>query len=117
MLISIKLYYLLKENGISDVKRYNNAKKYNLVWSSNDTTVDDESLFQQATYSLAEIVQRIYVRFITADSNGKTATEINLDGRSNSFKEQRHRKFGRCYTLQPEKYIRKLGVYYLIAYL
>ena len=96
---------------------YNDARKYNLTWSSNDTNVDEETLFQQATYSLHEIVERIYIRYIQANSEGKTNTEISVDGTSNSFKEQRHRGFGRCYTLHPERDILELGVYYLKAWL
>ena len=96
---------------------YNDARKYNLTWTSNDTSMDEETLFKQATYSLDEIVKRIYIRFIRASDDGKTNTGISVDGTSNSFKEQRHRGFGRCYTLHPEENIRDLGVYYLKAYL
>jgi len=46
----------------------------------------------------------------------ETNTLISVDGTSDSFKEQRHRGFGRCYTLHPDKTIRNQGVYYLKAY-
>ena len=108
---------MLKLNGISSVKAYNDARKYNLTWSSNDTNVDEETLFKQATYSLDAIVKKIYIRFISASDEGKTNTIISVDGTSSSFKEQRHRGFGRCYTLHPEKSIRDLGVYYMKAWL
>ena len=107
--------FLSKQHGISPVKKYNDGRKYNLSWSSNDTNVDEETLFQQATYSLDEIVKRIYIRYIQANADGKTNTVISVDGTSHSFKEQRHRGFGRCYTLHPAPEILKLGVYYLKA--
>lgn len=28
------------------------------------------------------------------------------------LEEQRHRKFGRCYTFHPSEWLRRLGVYY-----
>ena len=88
-----------------------------MTWSSNDTSVTEETLFQNATYKLDEIVQKIYIRYIQANDDGKTNTLISVDGTSDSFKEQRHRGFGRCYTLHPDKTIRNQGVYYLKAYL
>ena len=87
------------------------------MWSSNDTTVDQQTLFKNVTYDFDEIVKRIYIRFIKADTNGKTNTEISLTGNSNSIKEQRHRSFGRCYTFYPDARVRSLGVYYMKAYL
>ena len=87
------------------------------MWSSNDTSVDQQTLFKDITYEFDEIVKRIYVRFIKADENGKSNVDIDLKGSSTSIKEQRHRGFGRCYTFYPEKRIRDLGVYYLKAYL
>ena len=104
-------------NGINSVKEYNDARKFNLTWNSNDTSVDEETLFQNATYRLDEIVKKIYIRYIQANDKGKTNTLISVDRSSDSFKEQRHRGFGRCYTLHPDELIRNQGVYYLKAYL
>ena len=74
-------------------------------------------MFKLATYNLTEIVEKIYVRFITAKDDGKTNVWLQLDEESHSVKEQRHRGFGRCYTFHPEKYIRDLEVYYTKMYL
>ena len=88
-----------------------------MIWVSNDTTIDQQTLYKNATYSLNEIVKRIKVRYINADENGTTAVDIELDGKSASIREQRHRPFGRCYTFHPKKEIRDLEIYYLKAYL
>ena len=56
---------ILRENGIPSRKRYN--LKYNLNWSSNDTKVSEESLFDLVTYNLQELVQGVYVRYNGAD--------------------------------------------------
>ena len=88
-----------------------------MTWSSNDTRVNEETLFKLATYNLTEIVEKIYVRFIAAKDDGTINTWLQLDEESHSVKEQRHRKFGRCYTFDPEKYIRDLEVYYTRMYL
>ena len=104
-------------HGIISKERYNDGKKYGLVWESNDTSVSQQTLFNLATYDIHEIVKQLRVRFLKADKNGKTRTNIRLDANSTSIKEQRHRKFGRCYTFLPEQYILSLGVYYVKAYL
>ena len=79
--------------------------------------MDQQTLFNDATYNFTEIVKKIYVRFIKADKTGKANANIDLLETSDSIKEQRHRGFGRCYTFQPEKYMRDLGIYYIKAYL
>ena len=108
---------LFQEHGILSVKNYNDGRKKTLTWVSNDTSVDQQKLFKEATYNLTEIVKRIFVRYIQADKNGKTQTNIDFEDNLDSIKEQRHRKFGRCYTFHPEKDIRNLGVYYIRTYL
>merc|ERR1711953_700883 len=61
-----------------------------------------------------EIVKRVYIRYFKADEAGSTNTVLDLkDPATNpSIQEQRHRGFGRCYTLYPAEEILKLGVYY-----
>ena len=80
--------------------------------------VNQQQLFMDATYNLTGIVKRIKIRYIRADKDGIMSIE-NLDLKNNldSFKEQRHRSFGRCYTFYPRKSIRDLGVYYAEFYL
>ena len=97
------------------MKNYNDARKYNLTWESNDTTMDKQTLFNEATYNCTEVIRKIYIRSIRLDENGKIARDIDIDGAS--IKEQQHRAFGRCYTFLPETSIRNLGVYYIASYL
>ena len=58
---------VLQEHGISEVKRYN--YKTNLNWSSNHTDVTEVELFEMATNSFNDLVQRFYIRFFDADVN------------------------------------------------
>ncbi len=51
------------------------------------------------------------LRFFKADAGGRFNEILSLN--ASSFVEQRHRSFGRCYTLNPEERIRRLGVYYV----
>ena len=102
------VFYFFKRqtHGIRNVKKYNDARKNNtLIWVSNDTTVNQQALYKNATYDFNEIVKRIYVRYIAVDKDGKIGTEIALDGKSTSIKEQRHRGLRRCYTFQLKKEI------------
>ena len=74
-------------------------------------------MFKIATYSVQDLVKRILVRFIRANEHGETREDVDLKNTLDSFKEKRHRSFGRCYTLYPKKSIRDLGVYYMRLYL
>ena len=69
-------------------------------------------MFQDVTYNLTAMVKKLYVRFIRADENGKPSAYIDLENTRETFKEQRHRSFGRCYTFHPNQEILDLGVYY-----
>ena len=107
----------MQDHGILSRKHYNDGRKRALTWISNDTEVNQQQLFRDATYNFTEITKKIYVRYIQADKNGKTNKVIDLENGSKSVKEQRHRGFGRCYTYHPEQSIRDLGVYYTKFYL
>ena len=56
---------ILRENGIPSRKSYN--LKFNLNWSSNDTKVSEEALFDLITYNLQELVEGVYIRYNGAD--------------------------------------------------
>ena len=121
---------VLLAHGIASEKRYN--YKTDLNWSSNQTGVTESELFHLASRNLSEIVKRVYIRYFKADvrykyvciqshvmknafqEEGSTNVVLNLDDPATnpSIQEQRHRGFGRCYTLYPAEEILKLGVYY-----
>ena len=63
--------------------------------------------------NLQEIAKTIFIRFLTSDRNGTFSVYLNLTDSHNSVKEQRHRKFGRCYTVYPDEHMRDLGIYYI----
>ena len=67
----------------------------------------------RATFSLKEIAESIYVRYIRADINGKTSEKLKIVDNHKWVTEQRHRKFGRCYTIYPDENVRQLGIYYI----
>ena len=101
-------------HGIPTKKHYNDFRKNNVSWSSNNESVTDQELFRDVTYEFDEIVKQIYVRFIRRNkTNGVQKISHLEDDIDGSVKEQRHRSFGRCYTFHPKKEIRDLGVYYI----
>ena len=56
---------ILQEHGIATAKGYN--YKVNLTWSSNQTDVGDDELFELATNRLDELLQRFYIQFFNAN--------------------------------------------------
>ena len=104
-------FIYFKEHGIASIKRYN--YKENLNWTSNNTDISPQQLFLNATYSLTDIVKKIDLRFLKSDEKGMFTEKLNLQKSNNLIQEQRHRKFGRCYTLSPDSRMRRLGIYYI----
>ena len=102
---------LFQRNGIASIKKYNH--KTNLNWSSNDSGVTQQQLFLEATYNLDEIAKKIQIRLIRSDENGTFLKSLDLFNSQKWITEQRHRKFGRCYTMYPDDFTRSLGIYYI----
>lgn len=68
-----------------------------------------------ATNSFKNIVKSLSIRTISEDDEGdflvKVVTETARMG--NSITEQRHRKYGRCFTYYPPRSQQQLGIYYM----
>ena len=102
---------MFQRNGIASIQHYNH--KTNLNWSSNDSSVTEQQLFLEATYNLDEIAKKIQIRLIRSDENGTFLKSLDLFNSQKWITEQRHRKFGRCYTMYPDNFTRSLGIYYI----
>ncbi len=101
-------------HGISSVGRYNYlSPDYNLTWSSNITGVTERELFLAATWDATEIFRLVFVRTFVSSIGGKHSVRVLPATHPSMFREQRHRKFGRCYSLQLDERIRQRGVYYI----
>ena len=105
------IFFSIQSNGIMSVRKYN--FKYDLNWTSNNSEITKQHLFAKATFKLSEIVKKLKIRTIGADNSKSYSFEVDLSTANNSFTEQRHRKFGRCYSYYPEHHFRELGIYYI----
>ena len=93
------------------MRKYN--YKYDLNWTSNNSEITKQQLFAKATFELSEVVKKLKIRTIGADDSHSYSFEVDLSMAKHSFTEQRHRKFGRCYSYCPEHHFRELGIYYI----
>ena len=84
-----------------------------MTWSSNDTSINQQSFFERITYNLTEVAQHVYIQFLNQDEHHQNGKSIDLTNSPDSFKEKTHRNFGRCYTFHPDIRIRQLGVAYV----
>ena len=91
---------------------------YNLNWTSNDANVSQQMLFDLVTQRYDEIVSKFKIRFNHADETGRSSIEFSVEDNKNeayfNVTEQRHRKFGKCYSVHPSKKYRLLGIYYIV---
>ena len=95
------------------MEHYNDGRKVDLKWKSDNKSISNSDLFKLSTYSLREIVKSISVRSILEDETGEIYESLAINVLTKSVIEQRHRAFGRCYTYCPSKHMRDTGVYYL----
>ena len=69
-------------------------------------------VFDYVTYHLWEIIEAVKISLLQPH-NGEDTLVLKDRGPGAgdlSFSEKRHRAFGKCYTLHPEDWIRKLGI-------
>ena len=95
---------------------YHHNKFHGIGLSQSTTSLHQEpytKLFLEATYNLDEIAKKIQIRFIRSDENGTFQKALDLFDSKSWITEQRHRKFGRCYTMYPDNFTRSLGIYYI----
>ena len=74
-------------------------------------------LFKLITHDYEEIVNSTLIRFFHEDKRGKASIKFspadNVNQTHLTVNEQRHRKFGKCYSVHPSKKYRFLGIYYM----
>ena len=61
---------VLQSHGIPTTKKYNDGRKHDLIWSSNQTDVTETELFELATNRFDDLLKRFYIRFF--DTNVST---------------------------------------------
>ena len=124
---------VLEANGINGSLAYN-SHHYGgqMNWTSNNFAKTASNLFLEATKTKEDIFRLVYIRTIKASEVAKVLFLVNMNvivffqdypnfsaeikdnfDSDPSFKEKRHRKFGRCYTFFPKKELRQLGIYYI----
>ena len=109
--------FKFQSHGIAAVSNYN--YKDDLTWTSNDKNISSQDLFMLATNSFEDIVQSLFIRTISEDEEGDFSVKVLSEAArmGNSLTEQRHRKYGRCYTYYPHPTQQRLGIYYVKAQL
>ena len=103
-------------HGIPSVKHYN--YKYNTNWSSRVDNISEKELFDDVTLRYEDIINRTTIRTFKSDEGGICRKSIYNDNATiihNNLEvtEQRHRKFGKCYSIRPGRKDRSLGIYYI----
>ena len=113
--MTVRFYEIIEssnfqKHGYSSIRYYYWGKSRIIHWTSNDSTVDPEMLYQMATYNFTEMVKKLEIHVLRPDNNEKKLNIMDLDNITESVVEQRVRHLGRCYTYAPKPSIRKLGV-------
>ena len=101
---------MLQRHGYPSIRNYYWGKSRIIHWTSNDSSVNPQMLYQLATYNFSEIVKEIEIHLLKPDKDGNVSIKVDLDHVKELVIEQRVRHLGRCYTYVPEASIRKLGV-------
>ena len=89
----------------------------NITWTGNASFGSEQELYNNVTYKFEEIVDSIELNIHRNSKKrltlrNKIYLKKNEDWKS-SIQENRHRKYGKCYSFVPEHEILESGVYYI----
>ena len=95
------------------MENYNSKKSNDLMWSSNETFISAQQLFDLVTYKASELIKSIAVRtFVPMEQDGvKVFHTLRLT--SGLIVAQRHRKFGKCHSITIPRQYKVAGIYYI----
>ena len=103
-------------HGIPSVENYN--YKYNLSWSSLAQNITEQKLFDDVTQRYEDIINSTRIRYFKPDEIGSSSVTFYNENSTIIYNnvevtEQRHRLFGKCYSIRPVEKYRVLGIYYI----
>ena len=86
-------------------------RKYTRQWTSNNTNITPQALWNLSTFDLAELISNIIVRTWADDAFPVVETRNSVVLLKNiSIKVQRSLPFGQCYTLQLNTILRTFRI-------
>ncbi|CAB4057150.1 unnamed protein product [Lepeophtheirus salmonis] len=87
----------LREHGINSTDNYNGGavRDATRTWLSNQSNTSPRALFDYITFSAKDLIRTVKVRTFEAHP-------------------ERGFLFGKCWTIYPDKWIRDLGIYYMM---
>ncbi|XP_040580132.1 uncharacterized protein [Lepeophtheirus salmonis] len=107
---------VLAANGFAEEADYNDAVDGRKIrWTSNNSDVSPLQLYDTASYTLNELVGQFYIRYFCKIA-GIFGKEIPVrQDNPRMFTEQRHRSYGKCYTIYPgyQLKVKERAVYYM----
>ena len=79
----------------------------------NLTNVSPIELYHELTYSITEMVEKITIYTMTADTLGSYKLVLNKQNLERNVIPGYHRSLGRCHTLSLQEAIRQRGIRYI----
>ncbi|XP_040576980.1 uncharacterized protein [Lepeophtheirus salmonis] len=104
----------LREHGINSTDNYNGGavRDATRTWLSNQSNTSPRALFDYITFSAKDLIRTVKVR--TFEAHPERGFLVYLNVSSSTIKKNPHLKFGKCWTIYPDKWIRDLGIYYMM---
>ncbi|CAB4054679.1 ASIC4 [Lepeophtheirus salmonis] len=96
---------VLVENGFSS------EADYDASWMSNNSFKSPEELYEDLTLRPDDVFSEISMDlFRPHPITGLSISSINTSNKDPSLMEQRHKEYGKCYTIYPSRTLRALGI-------
>lgn len=83
------------------------------VWTSNQSDVSPIEVYDDSTFAIQKMVEKITIQTMTPDQLGSYLLVLNKDNLEKNVIPNYHRSLGQCSTLSLEEGIRQRGVRYV----
>ena len=107
------LKFFCQDNGIEMVeyfeRQFFNKFGY-VVWNSRTNNISAQQLYEDATYSFEEMIEKIQIHHTNGNDENQKSTVITMPSHKSMIQMQHYNKFGKCYTFNPSNELKNLGI-------
>ena len=90
-------------------RKFFNQLRY-VIWNSMTKNISAQQLYEDATYSYEEMIEKIEIHHTRGNDNDPLSTVITIPKHQSMIQTQHYYIHGKCYTFNPSYEAKNLGI-------
>ena len=88
-----------------------------VIWNSKTKNISAQQLYDDATYSYEEMIEKIEIQHTRGNDNDPLSTVITIPKHQSMIQMQHYWIYGKCYTFNPSNELKSLGIRSISAWM